>query len=136
MQRNQRVGRDRRGIGMVLLLGLAVGVAGCGGGEESEPGIARTPKQAASQLESAFASAPPAFRGAADAAAQALRDGKYVEAVESLQTIKASHDVTVNQGLAVHGSLVQLETQLIQAMEAGDPNARAAYDRLRAMKGK
>lgn len=113
---------------------LVASSTGCGrGGDDFR--VAETPKQAASQLESAFA-ANPQFSGAARAASEALRSGDYQTAVESLQTIKASQDVTVQQGMAVHSSLVALEAGLISAMEAGDPKARQAYERLKAMKSK
>lgn len=130
-------GTARRSIStttVAALLLLAAAAAGCGRGDDDFR-VAETPKQAASQLETAFA-ANPQFSGAARAASEALRTGDYQTAVESLQTIKASQDVTVQQGMAVHSSLVALETSLISAMDAGDPKARQAYERLKAMKAK
>lgn len=120
---------------VALIVGLAL-AAGCRRNADDDLQVARTPKQAAAQLESAFASAPPAFKSAADQAAEALKGGRYVEAVESLQVIKASQDVTVQQGIAVHSSLVQLENELLTAAEAGDAKAKAAYARLKALKAK
>lgn len=115
---------------------VVAGIAGPGCRREGDDfRVADSPKQAASQLESAFA-ASPQFQGAARAASDALQNGDYQTAVESLQTIKASQDVTAQQGMAVHSSLVALEASLISAMEAGDSKARQAYERLKAMKGK
>lgn len=118
----------------LLLAGAAA--TGCRRGDDAAFRVAETPKQAASQLESAFAGAAPQFQGAARAASEALQNGDYQSAVESLQTIKASQDVTAQQGMAVHSSLVALEASLISAMDAGDARARQAYERLKAMKAK
>lgn len=38
--------------------------------------------------------------------------------------------------MAVHGSLVVLESGLLSAIEAGDPKAKVAYQRLKALKAK
>jgi hypothetical protein len=119
----------------LAFLGLLL-LAGCGGKTDDALSVAASPREAATQLESAFRSAEPSFRTAADAAAAAMRRGEYVEAVESLQVIKATQGATVQQGLAVHGTLVQLEGQLAQGVAAGDPRAQAAYARLKALKAK
>jgi len=116
-------------------LSVALLLTGCSGGD-ADLKVAETPQQAASQLESAFAAAPPEFQGAAAAASEALRTDNYDRAVESLQTIKASQSVTVDQGLAIHSSMVTLEARLLNAMEAGDENAKRAYQMLKAMKQK
>lgn len=110
-------------------------VSGCGRGG-SDLRVAETPKQAATQLDSAFSAAQPEFQGAARAASEALRNGDYPAAVESLQALKASESVTPEQGMAVHSSLVVLEGGLISAMESGDAKAKQAYQRLKALKAK
>jgi len=110
-------------------------VSGCGQGG-SDLRVAETPKQAATQLDSAFSAAKPEFQGAARAASEALRNGDYPAAVESLQALKASESVTPEQGMAVHSSLVVLEGGLISAMESGDAKAKQAYQRLKALKAK
>lgn len=102
----------------------------------SDARIPENPRAAASQLEGAFASAHGPVQAAAKAAADALRAGDASGAVDSLHAIKASEAVTAEQGLAIHGSLVALEASLIGAMESGDPKARQAYQRLKALKGK
>ncbi|MFM8358183.1 MAG: hypothetical protein ACKOET_06460 [Verrucomicrobiota bacterium] len=124
----------RAALAALLLLGGAA-ASGCRRGDDAFR-VAETPKHAASQLEAAFAGSAPQFQGAARAASEALQNGDYQSAVESLQTIKASQDVTAQQGMAVHSSLVALEASLISAMDAGDARARQAYERLKALKSK
>lgn len=98
--------------------------------------MASTPAEAAGQIESAFTDAPEAFRRAASEASAALRSGDLPRAVESLGALRASEDVTLNQGMAVHNSLVLLEARLIAEAEGGDPRAREAYAMLRRLKQK
>jgi len=100
------------------------------------PTMAETPREAASQMEQAFRGASPEVRAAADAAAEAMRNGEFERAVVSLTAVKSAADVTLDQGLAVHSSTVTLEARLVSAMAAGDENARRAYDLLKAMKNK
>ncbi len=121
---------------MALLGSVALLLAdGCGPGT-NDLRVAQSPKEAASQLTSAFASADASFNAAARAASEALRAGDYPAAVESLHAIKGSQSVTPEQGMAVHGSLVVLESSLLSAIEAGDPKAKVAYQRLKALKAK
>lgn len=110
--------------------------AGCGKSEDADPVAAKNPREAASQLESAFAKAPEASRTAALSAAQAMRDKEYEKAVVSLQTAKATEGITLEQGMAVHGSIVNLEAELISAANSGDPKAKQAYELLKALKRK
>ena len=95
--------------------------------------VARNPKEAATQLEAAFRESQAEIRDSAQAASEAIRRNEYEHAVVSLQTVKAQPNVTVEQGMAIHSSMVTLESELIRAIEAGDPNARRAYELLRAM---
>lgn len=118
-----------------LLVAAGLLASGCGQGG-SDLRVAETPKQAATQLDSAFSAAKPEFQGAARAASEALRNGDYPAAVDSLQALKASESVTPEQGMAVHSSLVVLEGGLISAMESGDAKAKQAYQRLKALKAK
>ncbi len=118
-----------------LILGLALAMTGCNrSGDDLK--MAETPKEAASQIEQAFRSASPEVRSAADAAAEAMRNGEFEKAVVSLTTVKAAPNVTLDQGLAVHSSTVALEARLVSAMASGDENARRAYELLKAMKSK
>jgi len=119
------------GLGAALLLGLS----GCGKSDEDQAyKSVRTPKEAASQLEQAFANASPEVKQDASLAAQAMRAGEYEKAVLSLQAVRSSGSVNLQQGLAIHSSIVALENKLVSAMEAGDPNAKRAYELLRQIK--
>lgn len=89
------------------------------------------PKEAASQLDQAFAGANAQVKSRASAASQALQTADYEKAVTSLQTIKQQENLTVDQGMAVHNSMISLEQKLISAMEAGDENAKRAYEQLK-----
>lgn len=92
------------------------------------------PKQAAAELEQAFADAAPELKQSARVASQALRNGTYEKAVVSLQSLRNSEGLTLQQGLTVQSSLVALETKLISAIESGDPEAKQAYDLLRQLR--
>jgi hypothetical protein len=45
--------------------------------------------------------------------------------------MKEAGSLTVDQGIAVHNSMISLEARLISAVEAGDANAKRAYDQLK-----
>lgn len=118
-----------------LGLALALGLSGCGkSGGKGELVVPDTPQEAASQLDQAFAAAPADVKANVDTASEAMRAGEYEKAVVALQSVKASQGVTLDQGLAIHGSIVSMEANLIQAMEAGDENAARAYQMLKRMK--
>ena len=93
-----------------------------------------TPKEAASQLERAFANSNPDAKKNADIVSEALRKGDYEKAVVSLQAIRSGSNITLEQGVAIHGSVVALESKLVTAMESGDENAKKAYELLKQFK--
>lgn len=111
------------------LLGLA---AGCGKADE-DAGVL-TPVQAARSLDEHFAEAPPDVQQTVRVASEALREGNAEKAVVALQTARSQPTLTLDQGLAVHNSLVALEHQLIAAADAGDENAKRAYELLKRVK--
>ena len=119
-----------------VLLSLTVAFTACRRASDDDLKLADSPKEAASQIERAFAGADPAVKQAADAAADAMRQGEYEKAVVSLQVVRAAPSVTMDQGLAVHSSTVALEVRLASAVQAGDENAKRAYQLLKAMKAK
>lgn len=123
-------------LSLTLALTLFVGCGGSGSKEEADAKLPETPKQAATQIEQTFASAPAETQNAAQAAAEAIVAKEYEKAVVSLEVLRKQPASTPDQGMAVHGYMVQLEGQLIQAMEAGDPKARAAYELLKNLKRK
>ena len=108
----------------------------CSKQSKEDLAIARTPKEAASQIDQAFVAANAATKQAAAAASEALRKGDYEQAVVSLQVVRSSPEITVEQGFAIHSSTVAMEARLISAMESGDKNAERAYQLLKAMKKK
>lgn len=122
-------------VQVLVLLGVLVS-SGCGRKDGGDAGMASTPAQAAGQLETAFSGAPAEYRKAASDASEALRAGDFNRAVESLGALRSGGEVTLQQGLAVHGSLVVLEGRLAAAAERGDSQARAAYELLRRLKQK
>ena len=121
-----------------LLLPCLAGVAllllsGCGK-EDSGAIEVTTPKEAASTLEQAFHQAPDPVQQEVRQVSDAMRRGEYDKAVMSLQAVKEQSNATLEQGMAVHGAMVSMESQLIQAIQSGDKNAAQAYELLRALK--
>lgn len=112
----------------------ALGLAGCGSGDDTAP--VTTTAQAVHQLDRAFATASGNFRKAASDATQALEAGNLGQAVESLGALRSSEGVTIDQGLAVHNTLVLLESTLLEKAESGDAEARRAYALLKQLKAK
>ncbi|MEW6161020.1 MAG: hypothetical protein AB1813_26625, partial [Verrucomicrobiota bacterium] len=124
-----------RAIFLVLFAGFA-GLAcltgsGCKDSSEAPPA---NPEQAATQLQQVFESAPAEMKKNADIASAAMKTGDYEKAVVSLQVIRSGDNITLDQGIAIHHSMVALEARLVNAMAAGDENARRAYQLLRDMK--
>lgn len=119
---------------VTLLAALLVLPAGCKKSSEDSLVIAETPQEAATQLEQAFNTAPPEIKQSVVSASQAMRQGQYEQAVVNLQVVRNSEALTLDQGLAVHSSVVAMEQALISRIDAGDPNARRAYELLKALK--
>lgn len=126
-----------RTVALLLSSIASLGLFGCG---DSSPGTAevvpRNPGQAASQLEQVFASAPTEVKQSAEAAAVALRQADYEKAVVALQILRSRPGVTLDQGVAIHHSVVAMEAKLVSGVESGDPNAMRAYELLKALKRK
>lgn len=123
----------RTGQVILLLATWAVLFSGCGRSDPKSPGTApaTTPKQAATQLEQAFATASPEAKTSVATATEALRTADYDRVIEALEAVKAKQNLTVQQNMALHESEAALEMRLIQAMQSGDPKAKAAYEQLR-----
>ena len=124
--------------GVFSLAALSIPLlSGCGRSKnDQEFKVGSTPKEAATQLEQAFQNTVPEVQQSVSVASQALRTGDYVKAVVTLQVIRNREGITLNQGLAIHSSMVALEGKLIYAMEAGDQNARRAFELLKQFKRK
>lgn len=128
----------------LVALAVVVVAAGClwlfrggsSGVDTSGETAPATPDQAAAQVEQVFQEAQPEIKEAATSAVDAMRKGEYERAVVSLTVVRQQPTLTLQQGMAVHNSLVNLEAHLIQAIENGDPNAKRAYEVLRRSKQK
>jgi len=102
-----------------------------------EPGskAPRSIKEAAAQLEAAFAGADAETKAQAGEAAAALRQSQYEKAVMSLQLVRARQNGTLEQGLAVQNTLVTLQAELAEAIEAGNADAKRAFQLLKDTSG-
>ena len=114
-------------------------VSGCGkSGAQKDLPVPKTTKQAATQLDQVFAAATaeasPEVKQNAAVASQALRSGEYETAIVSLSAIKESRNLTLDQGMAVYNSMAALRGKILADMEAGDPNAKRAFEMLKKMK--
>jgi hypothetical protein len=120
---------------MVVGLMALVLPQGCSkSGDASREAAPRNPKEAASQLQQVFQNAAPEIKQNSDIASAALRTGDYEKAVITLQVMRGRTNITLEQGLAIHHSVVAMEGKLVNAMEAGDENAKRAYRLLKEMK--
>jgi hypothetical protein len=124
----------------LLVLALAVVFVACSKDNQSGgPGgelITDPPKntsQAADQLETVFAEAPPQVKANAKDAGEALKTRNYEQAVIIVHALQNQNDLTYEQGLATRNAMVSLQQDLIRAMEAGDTNAQKAFERLREL---
>jgi hypothetical protein len=123
----------RTGRALLLFASWAVLISGCSRSDTNTIGAApaTTPQQAATQLEQAFATASPEAKTSVTTATEALRTADYDRAMAALEAVKANKNLTVQQNIALHESEVAMEMRLIQAMESGDPKAKAAYEQWR-----
>jgi len=119
-----------------LLVAVLLTAGGCGKSSSGDAAVPKTPQQAASQLEQVFAPAQVEIKDKAVAASQALRTSDYEKAAQALALLETRNDLTLEQGLAVHNSSIALIGKLVVAMEAGDPNAKRAYELLKAARAK
>src|SRR5262245_12048313 len=118
-----------------VLVVLMLCESGCK--KSAEEALVTPPKnerQAATQIEQVFQSAPVEIKQSATVASSAMRSGDYEKAVVSLVATRESGKLTPEQGIAVHNSMVTMEMNLIRAMEAGDPKAKKAYETLKRLK--
>jgi len=118
----------------LLALAAALLLAACGRQDPSERPIVTDPKAAATGLEASFENAPAAVQENVRLASEAMRKAEYEQAILSLGAVREQSNMTLDQGLAVHSAVVSMESELIAAMQSGDPNARRAYELLRALK--
>lgn len=115
-----------------ILSGL-LGVMGCGDKEEAKksvfdaPPIPTTQEAAAEMIRQEFKSAPPELQKNVDVAAQAIQTRDYEKATVGLYVLQAGAQ-TREQRLAVRQSMIRMQMDLANAIEAGDPKAKAAAE--------
>ncbi len=120
-------------VASVLAAALLLASNGCRKSSDKSDAtvVPKDPKQAASQLQQAFVTATPEVKQTADVASEALRTADYEKAVQALAAIRARENLTFEQGMSVHNSMVALEARLITAADSGDANAKRAYEQLK-----
>ena len=121
-------------LASVLALTAVLLLPACGRQGGDDRVTVTNPKEAATGLEASFEGAPAAVRENVRLASEAMRQAQYEQAILSLGAVREQSNMTLDQGMAMHGAVVSLESELIAAMQAGDPNAKRAYALLRAMK--
>ena len=128
---NRRIPASRKAV--VFLALLLAAHSGCSkpDADGTPTAIPPQPQEAASQLQQAFTSANPEAKNTATVASEALRTADYEKAIQSIQTIKARQNLTYDQGIAVYNTERALEARLIAGINAGDPNAKRAYELLK-----
>lgn len=134
--RNRRARSPGLALWKAALAGLVLVASGCGEGDGAGKLSPKSPREAANGLETAFSGAGGEASQTVAAAAGAMKNGDYEKAAVSLGTLRGGGNLTLDQGLAVHSSMLALEEQLIRGVEAGDPKARQAYEILKHMKKK
>ena len=122
-----------RAINFYILTGVCVLWMGCGMGEKDEGWrTSDSVDGAADHLSDAFNDSSDNLKKHAKEASNAMHKKKYRTALISLQEIKLSGEVgSAKEGMAVRDSLVNLEEELIYAIENGDKNAQKTYDLLK-----
>lgn len=120
-------------ISVFILIAACAFLMGCGKGEKDEGWrTSDSVDGAANHLNDAFADSSSNLKKHATEASNAMQKKKYRSALISLQEIKLSGEVeSAKEGMAVRDSLVNLEEELIYAIENGDKNAQKTYDLLK-----
>jgi hypothetical protein len=122
---------------LTALLGVfaVLWLAGCSKSrDDRSEAIPRSPSEAASQLQKVFETAPPETKQTVNAVTEAMRKDDYEKAVASLQIIRSGKNITLDQGLAIHNSELAMRRKILSGVEAGDENAKRAYQLLKELK--
>lgn len=116
----------------ISVLGLLVvfSLVGCGDpAEQNYKRSSKTSAEAADHLTEAFASSKAKKHAAA--ASQSLKNGEYKKAIVSIQLLKTTPGMTLDQGIAIRDYLNNLSRELSEQAEDGDPKAKEALSMLR-----
>ena len=114
--------------GFIAVLTLVVGIVWTGCSKATDA------KQAAVEIDKAFANADSATKQSAAIVSQSMREGQFDQAVVSLTAIQAKSDASPEQRKALQNSSIALQDELMRRMEAGDEKAKAAYKLLQELR--
>ena len=127
--------RRIQGIATVLCALAIWWLGGCRkSSDDLGEAIPRSPTEAASQLQKVFETAAPEIRQTVRVVSDAMQKEDYEKAVVSLQMIRSSKNITLDQGLAIHNSELAMRRRILSRVEAGDENAKRAYQILKELK--
>lgn len=111
---------------------LCFWAVGCGDSDDGKLHSSESVDEAADYLSDSFANSNSKLKKHARDASENMKKKKYRAALISIQEIKLSGEVsTLQEGAAVRDSLINLEEELIYAIQSGDKNAQQAYNLLK-----
>jgi hypothetical protein len=113
---------------LAILTAVSLAFGGCARNNSGDT------KQAAAEIEQAFSKADAATKETVGAISEAMRQRDYDRAVMSLTAIQGQPVTTPEQLRAIQNSSIALQAELIRAMEAGDPKAKATYKLLQELR--
>jgi hypothetical protein len=102
---------------LTVVLALASGLTGCDKGKPSGDPAKQT---------QAFQSAPAAIQAGWQLAIAAAATNDYATSILTLRRLQGQPDLTPEQKTAVNDRLDELNRQLAEALQKGDPNAAKA----------
>jgi len=119
-------------VGWFAAVILCLWGVGCGDSDDGKLHSSKSVDEAADYLSDAFSGSNAKLQGHAKEASEHMKKKRYRKALISIQEIKLSGEVsTMKEGAAVRDSLINLEEELIYAIQSGDKNAQQAYDLLK-----
>jgi PBP1b-binding outer membrane lipoprotein LpoB len=124
-----------KGLASVMGAFAILFLDGCSkSGDPLSEAVPRSPAEAASQLQTVFKTAAPELKQSVSAVTEAMRKDDYEKAVVSLQIVRSSKNLTLEQGLAIHNSEQAMRRKILSGVEAGDENAKRAFQLLKELK--
>lgn len=121
-------------LALALPLVLALVGGGCGKKDGTEAAQAGSLEESAVFLEKAFANATPEVKTVVQRTCDALRKSEFEEAVLGVQALKGVENSNIDQGMALHGAIANLQAGIGVAMASGDPKAKRAYELLKNLR--
>ncbi len=123
-------GTALRAVAIAALLVAASSLAGCGGSS----GAPKTPEQARTERDKAFANASPDVKAALGEAEAAMKAQEDAKAFMQLNALSARPDLTAEQRGAAAQSMLSVSKKLDEAAAKGDREAAALLESYRASK--